>query len=149
MGPAGFCDERKPKKIIKTAERNTGYFPQPQMARTGALTQVFITVRTAARLARAKRFAETVHRRQALPKHTHGTHSGLSTTTGIQPMAAPTACCRTSRWVVDGSRRFIAARGPSGPSPCRLPACVEEDARDLGGHCEASHEERYFGIAAF
>lgn len=148
MGPAGFCDERKQKKIMKTAERNTGYFPQPQMARTGALTQVFITVRTAARLARAKRFAETVHRRQTLPKHTHGTHSGLSTT-GIQPMAAPTARCRTSRWVVDGSRRFIAARGPSGPSPCRLPACVEDDARDLGGHCEASHEERYFGIAAF
>lgn len=41
------------RKKIKRRARNTAYFPQPQMARTGALTQVFICIRRAARQARA------------------------------------------------------------------------------------------------
>lgn len=76
-----WWDAAKKQTKKQQPKRNTGYFPQPQMARTGALTRVFITRSTHGPLATHRlvpKEGRAISRRftgaRAQPKHTLARH---------------------------------------------------------------------------
>lgn len=148
----------------KTNERNTGYFPQPQMARTGALTRVFITRSTHGPLThtgscggrRGARDFAAVHKRPS----TAEAHASTAPHTEAADPRQATNPWRPRRFAVerrDGGLSMIAADAASSllavPAARHLVASRRalKTVHAISSAVIAKHPTRndYFGIAAF